>query len=108
MLPSGKGPACDWRDTVEGGELSGFCDPRKLGAFADRQQSLHVPFRNFTMDDTRCCGTGTCIINDEGFCWCGQQWNGERMCFPERPSAPPYEAAEDRAGSTDSAEGSGD
>jgi hypothetical protein len=35
------------------------------------------------MDDTRCCGTGTCIINDKGFCWCGQQWNGERMCFPE-------------------------
>ncbi|MBS3911723.1 MAG: hypothetical protein KGZ70_07825 [Hydrogenophaga sp.] len=60
------------------------------------------------MDDTRCCGTGTCIINDEGFCWCGQQWNGERMCFPERPSAPPHEAAEDKAGSTDSAEGSGD
>lgn len=37
------------------------------------------------MDDPRCCGTGTCLINAEGFCWCGQQWDGERMCFPDRP-----------------------
>lgn len=50
------------------------------------------------MDDPRCCGTGTCIINAEGFCWCGQQWNGERMCFPEpAPSAPAVEAATDPA-----------
>ena len=34
-------------------------------------------------DDLRCCGTGTCIINAEGFCWCGQRWDGEKMCFPE-------------------------
>jgi len=32
-------------------------------------------------DDERCCGTGTCLINAEGFCWCGQQWDGEKMCF---------------------------
>lgn len=38
------------------------------------------------MDDPRCCGTGTCIINDEGFCWCGQQWNGTTMCFPANTS----------------------
>lgn len=38
-------------------------------------------------DDERCCGTGTCIINDEGLCWCGQQWNGTTMCRPE--AAPP-------------------
>lgn len=38
------------------------------------------------MDDTRCCGTGTCIINAEGYCWCGQQWDGEKMCFPEMPA----------------------
>lgn len=37
------------------------------------------------MEDTRCCGTGTCLINAEGFCWCGQRWDGERMCFPDRP-----------------------
>lgn len=35
------------------------------------------------MEDPRCCGTGTCIINAEGLCWCGQQWDGTRMCFPE-------------------------
>ena len=44
-------------------------------------------------EDTRCCGTGTCIINAEGVCWCGQRWDGEKMCFPEptetRASAAP-------------------
>jgi len=34
-------------------------------------------------DDTRCCGTGTCIINSSGDCWCGQRWDGEKMCFPK-------------------------
>lgn len=34
-------------------------------------------------EDPRCCGTGTCIINDDGICWCGQRWNGEEMCFPK-------------------------
>ncbi len=33
-------------------------------------------------EDARCCGTGTCIINVEGVCWCGQLWDGEKMCFP--------------------------
>ena len=36
------------------------------------------------MEDERCCGTGTCIINAEGYCWCGQKWDGEKMCFPDR------------------------
>jgi hypothetical protein len=40
-------------------------------------QDLHMD-----NDDERCCGTGTCIINDEGLCWCGQQWNGTAMCRP--------------------------
>lgn len=31
-------------------------------------------------EDPRCCGTGTCIINDKGVCWCGQVWDGEKMC----------------------------
>ena len=35
-------------------------------------------------EDLRCCGTGTCLINAEGVCWCGQQWDGEKMCFPEK------------------------
>jgi hypothetical protein len=34
------------------------------------------------VEDERCCGTGTCLINAEGFCWCGQQWDGETMCRP--------------------------
>lgn len=32
-------------------------------------------------EDLRCCGTGTCIINTDGECWCGQRWDGEKMCF---------------------------
>jgi len=37
--------------------------------------------------DPRCCGTGTCIINTEGICWCGQVWDGEKMCMPKLNSA---------------------
>ena len=39
------------------------------------------------MEDPRCCGTGTCIIDDDGQCWCGQRWDGERMCFPRNDEA---------------------
>ena len=40
-------------------------------------------------DDPRCCGTGTCLINAEGLCWCGQQWDGEKMGFvPTQNTAP--------------------
>ena len=35
------------------------------------------------MKDDRCCGSGTCIINQDGECWCGQKWDGEKMCFPK-------------------------
>ena len=38
-------------------------------------------------DDPRCCGSGTCIINADGRCWCGQQWNGSEMCAPALASA---------------------
>ena len=34
-------------------------------------------------EEDRCCGTGTCIINADGECWCGQKWDGEKMCFPK-------------------------
>ena len=34
------------------------------------------------MKDERCCGSGTCIINAQGECWCGQKWDGEKMCHP--------------------------
>ncbi len=44
-------------------------------------------------EDLRCCGTGTCLINAEGVCWCGQRWDGAKMCFPDQPrkdeTAPP-------------------
>ena len=41
-------------------------------------------------EDPRCCGTGTCIIDPEGRCWCGQQWDGEKMAMPklEEPTPP--------------------
>jgi hypothetical protein len=35
-------------------------------------------------DDERCCGTGTCLIDATGRCWCGQQWDGEKMCRPTK------------------------
>jgi len=51
--------------------------------------------------DTRCCGTGTCLINAEGLCWCGQRWNGDEMVAqnsasnqPLAPEEPGLEAAE--------------
>jgi len=34
-------------------------------------------------EDPRCCGSGTCIIDPEGVCWCGQQWDGEKMAMPK-------------------------
>ena len=37
----------------------------------------------YMSEDTRCCGTGTCIINNEGVCWCGQVWDGEKMGMPK-------------------------
>jgi hypothetical protein len=41
-------------------------------------------------EDPRCCGSGTCIIDNEGRCWCGQQWNGQKMCHV--PLAPLQDA----------------
>ena len=35
-------------------------------------------------EDERCCGTGHCMINAEGHCWCGQEWDGEKMCQPKQ------------------------
>lgn len=31
------------------------------------------------MEDKRCCGSGACIINAEGLCWCGQKWDGDKL-----------------------------
>ena len=52
--------------------------------------------------DERCCGTGTCIINDEGLCWCGQQWNGTAM---GRPAALEASAPAQQPPAADSAQG---
>lgn len=38
-------------------------------------------------EDPRCCGSGTCIIDAEGRCWCGQQWDGQKMCRAALPPA---------------------
>jgi hypothetical protein len=38
-------------------------------------------------EDERCCGTGTCILNTQGLCWCGQQWDGQKMCNPATVNA---------------------
>lgn len=35
--------------------------------------------------DQRCCGSNACIINADGECWCGQRWDGEKMCHPNSP-----------------------
>jgi sugar lactone lactonase YvrE len=34
-------------------------------------------------DDPRCCGSGHCMIDEAGRCWCGQQWDGVQMCSPQ-------------------------
>ena len=45
-------------------------------------------------EDPRCCGTGTCIINADGMCWCGQRWDGEEMCFSKPDSVSAVKAHE--------------
>ncbi len=43
-------------------------------------------------DDPRCCGSGTCIIDTQGRCWCGQQWDGVKMCHAPIGQAEPQRA----------------
>ena len=45
-------------------------------------------------EDPRCCGSGTCIINTEGHCWCGQQWDGQKMSHALLGSCENTEATE--------------
>jgi hypothetical protein len=52
-------------------------------------------------DDPRCCGTGTCLINADGECWCGQRWDGEKMCHaPLKPFTPAASPAASTPAST--------
>ncbi len=44
--------------------------------------------------DPRCCGSGTCIIDTQGRCWCGQVWDGEKMGRPALSSLPDPKALE--------------
>lgn len=46
-------------------------------------------------EDERCCGTGHCMINADGRCWCGQQWDGEKMCQPKQMVEPNFESKPD-------------
>lgn len=46
--------------------------------------------------DPRCCGTGTCIINAEGICWCGQVWDGEKMSTPTALREHRFEKQQDK------------
>ena len=52
-------------------------------------------------EDERCCGTGTCIVDADGRCWCGQQWDGQTMCFPAVEKADTAPSAEGDLGATD-------
>jgi hypothetical protein len=42
-------------------------------------------------DDPRCCGSGACIVDPTGRCWCGQQWDGQKMCHAPLPTLRPEE-----------------
>lgn len=48
-------------------------------------------------EDPRCCGSGTCIIDAAGRCWCGQQWDGEKMCHAPRTPIEGHAAVADAA-----------
>jgi hypothetical protein len=52
-------------------------------------------------DDPRCCGTGTCIINPEGVCWCGQVWDGEKMSMPKLSNESVKHDDDDEASTSD-------
>jgi len=52
-------------------------------------------------EDPRCCGSGACIIDNEGRCWCGQQWDGKEMCCPSRTTPSPPTAKEPQVADKD-------
>jgi hypothetical protein len=56
-------------------------------------------------DDPRCCGSGTCIIDSEGRCWCGQRWDGEKMCFEPTPGTTTGQPAADDSADSGASEG---
>jgi hypothetical protein len=50
--------------------------------------------------DKRCCGSGVCIINEAGECWCGQRWDGTKMSFVPLNSASVAEPGRDDQAAT--------
>jgi hypothetical protein len=44
--------------------------------------ALQIKGNILNEQDARCCGSGVCIINHAGECWCGQVWNGKEMVAP--------------------------
>ena len=54
-------------------------------------------------EDPRCCGSGTCIIDHDGRCWCGQQWDGDKMCFPAQDTNATDQADRQSTSQTDPA-----
>lgn len=54
-------------------------------------------------EDPRCCGSGTCIIDPEGRCWCGQQWDGSKMVHTRMLMATPTEPEPNLPGDQDHA-----
>lgn len=46
-------------------------------------------------EDPRNCGSPACIVNPEGYCWCGLKWDGQKMAraplqpLPAAPKAKP-------------------
>jgi hypothetical protein len=35
-----------------------------------------------TQNSQPCCGSGVCIVNQNGECWCGQVWDGTKFVAP--------------------------
>ncbi len=58
-------------------------------------------------DDPRCCGSGTCIIDEHGQCWCGQRWDGQAMCPPAPASSQADPQAKAPAGAWPGTPGAG-
>ena len=52
-------------------------------------------------EDERCCGTGTCIVDAQGRCWCGQQWDGQTMCHPPLDKVDAVPSADADRGATE-------
>ena len=52
-------------------------------------------------EDPRCRGRGTCIIDPEGRCWCGQQWDGQKMAASHLQACAPLQAKDAPPSRTD-------